>query len=85
MEIIKGLRGLRGLRLAKGLTQAQLAEIVSKDENTIRRYENGILSPGDEVRDVLIKFFGCTYDQLITGNPTPPPAGSEALQGEKTA
>jgi transcriptional regulator with XRE-family HTH domain len=35
---------IRKARLAKGLTQAQLAELIGKDQAAISRYESGCLA-----------------------------------------
>lgn len=76
---MEGLKGLKMLRCQKKLTQAELAEKIGIDENTIRRYENGNGFPSSKRLMELQQFFTCSYDELIAGNPTRPPraAGDE--------
>lgn len=78
---MEGLKGLKIMRRQRKLTQAELAQKIGIDENTIRRYENGNGFPSHKRLAELQKFFSCSYDELITGNPTRPPrtAGEEAI------
>jgi len=66
------------------MTQMQLAEIIGVSVDSIRRYEAGTREPRLSELKKMSEIFDCTIDDLVA-NPTPPPAGSEALQGEKTA
>jgi len=45
---------LRRLRTEAGLTQAQVAELVGRDPNTIARWERGELLPGPLVQEGVL-------------------------------
>ena len=55
---------LRGLRAERRLTQAQVAEAVGVDTNTISAYENGVAWPNYETSWALADLYGVTLDEL---------------------
>lgn len=62
--MIKGDR-LRKLRLEKGLTQDELAEIVGVSKASISCYENETRSPKSETIIDFIQIFGVNADYLL--------------------
>lgn len=44
---------LRGARLAKGMTQRQVAEMVGTESRDVSRWENGGVEPGPKYRHLL--------------------------------
>jgi len=67
----------------KKITNTNLATRFLTTCATASRWRNGISKPPLEILPELCEFLGCTFNDLLkTPNPTPPPAGSEALQGE---
>ena len=58
------LSGLRRIRLARGVTQAQLASRVGVTPNAISRYELGHDDPSLDVLDRLLVALECRYEDL---------------------
>lgn len=64
-------KNIKALRKAYGLTQAKLAEILSRDEEstieerTIRKYENGELGIKDTLKKRIAIFFGVSMQELM--------------------
>lgn len=56
---------LARLRIARGLTQAQLAKLVGCYGKDISRWERGERSPGMESLIKLSKALNCTLDELV--------------------
>jgi len=78
------MKNLRYYRKALGLSQEELAKAVGISRYSILDYENSRISPTIEVGQKIAEVLKVSLDDLIDSatNPTPPPAGSEALQGE---
>lgn len=64
-------KNIKALRKAYGLTQAKLAEILSRDEEstieerTIRKYENGELGIKDTLKKRIAIIFGVSMQELM--------------------
>lgn len=53
------------LRIARGLTQAQLADLVGCPQQSITRWERGVSSPGARALIKLSKALECAIDDLV--------------------
>ena len=53
------------IRMARGLTQGQLAEMVGCYAKDISRWENGMHAPGTKALMKLANALNCTIDELI--------------------
>lgn len=68
------MKRLRELRLEKGLTQQQLADLLHVSQQSIHKYEAGICSPtADGLKD-MAHFFQTSVDYLIELSDLPHPA-----------
>lgn len=81
---------IKELRKKAGLTQGELAEKTGVSRSAVYDWESGKYPPTDAnniaaLEDVFSLHRGELYKVLQERNPTFTPAGSEALQGEKTA
>ena len=81
---------IKDLRKKAGLTQGELAEKTGVSRSAVYDWESGKYPPTDAnniaaLEDVFLLERGELYKVLQERNPTSSPAGSEALQGEKTA
>ena len=56
---------LRELREAKGLTQAQLADLIGVSRKTVNTVENGVFIPSTVVALKLAKALGCSVEDLF--------------------
>lgn len=56
---------IREERLLKGLSQQQLAEMISTSQSTIGKYEREELQPNIEVIEKLCKIFEVSADYLL--------------------
>ena len=57
---------LRTLRKAKGLTQAQLAELIGVERSSIGKYEgNSCVLPSDDVKIRIADLFNVSVDYLL--------------------
>ena len=56
---------LKDLRVAKALTQKQVAQAVGINERTFRRYEAGDMEPSASTIVKLVDFFDVSADYLI--------------------
>jgi len=56
---------LRELREAKGLTQAQLADLIGMSRKTVNTVENGVFVPSTIVALKLAAAFGCAVEDLF--------------------
>ena len=57
---------IKKLRLAAGLTQADLAKKMRVDQSTVSLWESGKTSPLQKCHKRLAKVLGVTVDQLLT-------------------
>ena len=58
---------LRVLRLKKGFTQKELAELVGVDKGVMSRYESGEFKPKFEIATKLARIFDVTVEELYSG------------------
>lgn len=56
---------IKEARLAKGLTQEQLAKAVGVTQGAVAQWENGLTHPAFAVLRKLAEALGVTIDQLI--------------------
>ena len=66
---------IRNLRIDRGYTQVQIAEILNVKQNTYSQYEIGTLNYPVDVLMKLADFYGVSVDYLLgrTDVPTPYP------------
>ena len=76
---------IAALRKARGLTQKELAAMLSVSDKTVSRWETGDGTPELALIPVLAEIFGVTCDELLRGERRPQDrdAGPSAPQGEK--
>ena len=58
------LKGLKALRDAKGLSQADLAEMVGVSPRQVGRWETGECEPLASLIPKICRALGCSLDQL---------------------
>ena len=69
-----------------GLSQEKFADLMNVARPTISSWETNTTMPDISNIKKMAGIFMCSIDELVSSsNPTLTPAGSEALQGEKTA
>lgn len=56
---------IRSLRRTKGLTQEQLAEVLSVTAQSVSKWENGLSAPDLTLLPIIARFFGITMDELF--------------------
>ena len=64
---------LRCIRIHRGLTQAQLAELVGVSANQISRYERSHDDPSLDILDRLLRALECWYGDIVADPTIPPP------------
>lgn len=62
-------KSLKKHRMAKGMTQDQLAEQLSVTRQAISNWETGKTQPGIETITALAAVFGITVEELINSSP----------------
>ncbi len=62
---------LREERIAKGLTQAALAETIGVSRKTINTVENGVFIPSTILALKIARAFGCSVESLFFLNEEP--------------
>ena len=67
--VINMVKNLRKLRLNKGISQQQLANILGTSQQSINQYENHATEPDICTLTQLADFFGTTTDFLIGYTP----------------
>lgn len=65
-------KSLKKHRMAKGMTQDQLAEQLSVTRQAISNWETGKTQPGIETITALAAVFGITVEELINSSPRRP-------------
>ena len=63
-EVMK-FENIRSLRIDKGLTQKQVAEVLGISQNTYSQYEIGVLNYPIEVLMQLADFYNVSVDYLL--------------------
>ena len=56
---------IRSLRKTKGLTQEQLAEVLSVSPQSVSKWENSVSAPDLALLPIIARFFGITMDELF--------------------
>lgn len=56
---------IKELRIAKGLSQQQIAQRIGVNQNTFSRYENSIIHPSLEVLVLIADILEVTTDYLL--------------------
>ncbi|SHO50893.1 helix-turn-helix domain-containing protein [Anaerocolumna xylanovorans] len=59
---------IKSLRLAKSLTQSQLAEMLGVSKSTMSNYERNISTPSPDIFINLASYFDVTVDYLMNDN-----------------
>lgn len=59
---------LKDLREQKGLSQAELANMVGVSQGVISQYERGDRKPTNKIHSKLSKALGVSMDYLMNGN-----------------
>jgi len=57
--------GLRAMRQKRGLTQRELAQALGVSQNYIPALESGVRKPGPQLRQLLMRHFGCSFEELF--------------------
>jgi len=81
------VQNLRALRLRRGISQQQLADVIGTTQQSINKYENHSTEPDIDTLIRLADYFGTTVDELVghaaAGGPAcpegPVPTREEAL------
>lgn len=81
-EILK-FENIRNLRIDKGYTQKQIAEILNVKQNTYSQYEIGVLNYPIEVLMKLADFYGVSVDYLLGRTDTRTPYEKAAARQDK--
>lgn len=63
-EVLK-FENIRSLRIDKGLTQKQVAEVLGISQNTYSQYEIGVLNYPVDALMKLADFYGVSVDYLL--------------------
>lgn len=62
---------IRDLRLAQGMTQAQLANLLAlKSPSTVTMWESGARNPTSDILPRLAKALNCSVDELYVSTPS---------------
>lgn len=61
----KMLKNLKKLRINKGLSQQQLAEVIGVSQQSINKYENHNVEPNIETLSLLADYFETSVDFII--------------------
>lgn len=59
------VKNLRKLRIFKGISQQQLADVIGTSQQSINKYENHNIEPDIQALIKLAEFFGTTIDYLV--------------------
>ena len=65
MKEIKFKENLRNMRIAFGLSQAQLAEKLNVNQRTVSAWEKGVCEPSFATLTQISEFFDETLDALL--------------------
>ncbi len=71
-EVLRFAR-IRDLRIDRGLTQSQVAQVLNVKQNTYSQYEIGVLNYPLDVVIRLAQFYGTSTDYLLGLTDTPDP------------
>lgn len=76
---------IKELRIAKGITQERLGEILNVRKSTISRYEKGTMFPAPETLIAMANYFNVTIGYLLDHENSPSPAKSATSTASATA
>ena len=65
---------IKELRIAKGVTQEELAKVLNVKKAAISKYENGRVDPSINVLKLAAKYFDVPVDYIIGTDPASTPA-----------
>lgn len=71
-EVLRFAR-IRDLRIDRGLTQSQVAQVLNVKQNTYSQYEIGVLNYPLDVVIRLAQFYGTSTDYLLGLTDVPDP------------
>lgn len=71
-------QNIRTLRIQKGLTQKQLADLLHVTSQAVSRWENGDVEPSIDTISSMAKIFEVTTDEIINGPESRPQTQNEA-------
>jgi len=77
------VRNLRKLRVYKGLTQQQLADVIDSTQQSINKYENHGVEPDISTLIKLSDYFETTIDYLVGHTPVSDTDFAEILELSK--
>ena len=60
-------KNLRNARIERGLTQAELAELIGIAQPTLAQYENDAKAPNVNLAGTIAEVLGLTVDDLLNG------------------
>lgn len=73
--------GLRAMRQKRGLTQRELAHALGVSQNYIPALESGARNPGPQLRQLLMRYFRCNFEDLFQVVMVNPETSSEQVLG----
>lgn len=56
---------IKVLRKSKGVTQEQLAEVLSVSPQSVSKWENNLSAPDISLLPIIARYFGITMDELF--------------------
>ena len=65
MEVVI-ISAIKEMRLAHGISQFELANIMNVTQGSVSQWEQGITRPNIGTLKKLAAYFGCTIDELLT-------------------
>ncbi len=66
MKVIKFAENLKRMRVAAGMTQAQLAQRLGVDQRTVSAWEKGVARPSFETLALICDLFDENFDSLLS-------------------
>lgn len=66
MKVIKFAENLKRMRVAAGMTQAQLAQRLGVDQRTVSAWEKGVARPSFETLALICDIFDENFDSLLS-------------------
>ena len=66
MKVIKFAENLKRMRVAAGMTQAQLAQRLGVDQRTVSAWEKGVARPSFETLALICDLVDENFDSLLS-------------------
>lgn len=60
------INAIKSMRIARGISQFELSQILNVTQGSISQWEQGITYPSIGYLKKLATYFGCTIDELLT-------------------